>query len=79
MGNRLCKEAIKTEGLKLGKSAMEKKDKQKQFCKQYLYICYKSRKFQVLNLCRPTSPTMMLHNLQWIQCRTIIKATDVMF
>jgi len=29
MGNKLYKEAIKTEGLKLGKSAIEKKDKQK--------------------------------------------------
>ena len=51
MGNKLYKEAIKTEGLKLGKPAMEKKDKQKQFCQQHLYICNKSRKVQVLNLC----------------------------
>jgi hypothetical protein len=63
MGNKLYKEAIKTEGLKLGKAAMEKKDKQKQFCQQHLYICNKSGKFQVLNLCRPTSLPTMLHNL----------------
>jgi hypothetical protein len=56
MGNKLYKEAIKTEGLKLAKSATEKKEKQKQFCQQHLYICNKSREFQVLNLCRPTSP-----------------------
>jgi hypothetical protein len=45
MRNTLFKEAIKTEGLKLGKSAMVEKDKQKQFCQQHLYICNRSREF----------------------------------
>jgi hypothetical protein len=53
MGNKLYKEAIKTEGHKLGKAATEKKDKQKQFCQQHLCICNKSRKFQVLNPLNP--------------------------
>jgi hypothetical protein len=64
------------EGLKLGRSAMKKKDGQKKFCQQHPHIWNKSRKFQVLNLCWNTRPAMMFQNV-W--CRRIMKATEVKF
>jgi hypothetical protein len=38
MGNKLYQEAIMPEGLKLGRSAMKKKDGQKKFCQQHPHI-----------------------------------------
>ena len=57
MARKLYTEAIKREGIKLDKSALEKKDK------QHLYICNKSRKFQVPNLHQSTCSPITRRNL----------------